>query len=87
MAQVVAEKITLFDFPDTVDSDEQRLAENKVLRAMMPFAVIGSETVHEVNGKKIRGRRYPWGIVEGALPRRLARRALVARPNPNPVGR
>ena len=31
----------------------------------IPFAVVGSNTVLEVGGKKIRGRKYPWGIVEG----------------------
>ena len=31
----------------------------------MPFAVVGSNTVVEVGGKKVRGRLYPWGIVEG----------------------
>jgi hypothetical protein len=27
--------------------------------------VVGSNTVIEVDGKKIRGRKYPWGIAEG----------------------
>jgi septin 7 len=31
----------------------------------VPFAVVGSNTVVEVDGRKIRGRRYPWGVVEG----------------------
>ena len=31
----------------------------------MPFAVVGSNRVIEGGGKKIRGRQYPWGIVEG----------------------
>ena len=30
----------------------------------MPFAVIGSNTVIEVRGRKMRGRMYPWGVVE-----------------------
>ncbi|PRD28754.1 UNVERIFIED_CONTAM: Septin-7 [Trichonephila clavipes] len=30
----------------------------------VPFAVVGSNTVIEVNGKRLRGRRYPWGIAE-----------------------
>ena len=34
-------------------------------QAAIPFAVIGSNIVVEMNGKKIRGRQYPWGIVEG----------------------
>lgn len=31
----------------------------------MPFAVVGSTEVHDVEGKKVRGRKYPWGLVEG----------------------
>lgn len=31
----------------------------------MPFAVVGSNTLIEVCGKKARGRLYPWGVVEG----------------------
>ena len=30
----------------------------------MPFAVVGANAMVEVKGKKIRGRQYPWGIVE-----------------------
>lgn len=30
-----------------------------------PFAVIGSNTIVEVKGQRVRGRLYPWGIVEG----------------------
>ncbi len=35
------------------------------MQAAIPFAVMASNTVVEVNGRKIRGRLYPWGIVEG----------------------
>ena len=30
----------------------------------MPFAVSGSTTFIEAKGKKVRGRLYPWGVVE-----------------------
>ena len=36
-----------------------------VLQDRVPFAVVGSNTVTESGGKRIRGRQYPWGIVEG----------------------
>ena len=29
----------------------------------MPFAVMASNTVMEVNGRQVRARKYPWGIV------------------------
>lgn len=32
-----------------------------------PFAVIGSNTVVEAKGQRVRGRLYPWGIVEGEM--------------------
>lgn len=31
----------------------------------MPLAVVGSNVVIEVNGRKVRGRQYPWGVAEG----------------------
>jgi len=34
------------------------------LRDSMPFAVVGANAMVEVKGKKLRGRQYPWGIVE-----------------------
>ena len=33
----------------------------------MPFAVVGSTRTYEVAGKQIRGRKYPWGIVDGLV--------------------
>ena len=47
-----------------MDDEELRKAQ-RGLRERVPFAVVGSNTVVEVDGKKIRGRRYPWGVVEG----------------------
>jgi cell division control protein 11 len=31
---------------------------------MLPFAIVGSEEEFMINGDSVRGRRYPWGIVE-----------------------
>ena len=35
-----------------------------VLQAAVPFAVVGANQVIEIRGKKVRGRMYPWGVVE-----------------------
>ena len=35
----------------------------------MPFAIVGSEDVLEVNGRRVRARQYPWGLVEVENPR------------------
>lgn len=31
----------------------------------MPFAIVGANSVIEVEGRKVRGRKYPWGVAEG----------------------
>ncbi|XP_030685181.1 septin-7-like isoform X1 [Nomascus leucogenys] len=30
----------------------------------LPLAVVGSNTIIEVNGKRVRGRQYPWSVAE-----------------------
>ncbi|KAK2464164.1 hypothetical protein APHAL10511_003621 [Amanita phalloides] len=58
-------QIPIYDFPyDSEEDDEETIQENLELRALLPFAVIGSEDVVNVNGKKVRGRAYPWGVAE-----------------------
>ena len=37
---------------------------NKKIKEAVPFAVVGSNQTIEVRGKKVRGRMYPWGVVE-----------------------
>jgi len=39
-----------------------------VLQDKLPLAVVGSNTIIEVNGKRARGRQYPWGVAEGEAP-------------------
>ncbi|KAJ2763276.1 Cell division control protein 3, partial [Coemansia nantahalensis] len=47
-----------FDDPETV-------AENREILSKIPFAVVGSEKyVDRADGTKVRGRSYPWGIIE-----------------------
>ena len=33
-------------------------------KGAIPFAVIGSTNSYEVGGSMVRGRQYPWGVVE-----------------------
>lgn len=44
--------------------EEEDSAEIRELRDAIPFAIVGSNTLLEVNGKRVRGRLYPWGVVE-----------------------
>ncbi|KAG8146301.1 hypothetical protein E2320_012662 [Naja naja] len=57
--------IRIYQLPDAdSDEDEEFKEQTRVLKASVPFAVIGSNQLIEVKGKKIRGRLYPWGVVE-----------------------
>lgn len=61
--QIAQHKIRIYEFPDCDDEEENKI--NKQMRERVPFAVVGSNTVVEVDGKKARGRKYPWGTVLG----------------------
>jgi septin family protein len=57
--------IQIYRVPDCdSDEDEEFKLQNKQLKESMPFAVVGSTQTIEVRGKKVRGRLYPWGVVE-----------------------
>jgi septin 7 len=59
--EVAQHKIKIYEFPDCDDEEENKV--NKMMRDRVPFAVVGSNTVVDVEGKKLRGRKYPWGTV------------------------
>ena len=46
------------------DEDEDYKQQVQQLRESIPFAVVGANAMVEVHGKKMRGRQYPWGVVE-----------------------
>ncbi|XP_052124955.1 septin-7 isoform X6 [Frankliniella occidentalis] len=60
--EIAQHKIKIYEFPDT--EEEEEVKQHKALKDRVPFAVVGSNTVIEVDGKKLRGRKYPWGIAE-----------------------
>lgn len=63
-------RIPVYNFPyDVEEDDEDTVEENAELRGLMPFAIVGSEDIVEVGGRKVRARQYPWGIVEVENPR------------------
>jgi len=65
MQQIHAAKIKIYEFPDLEDAEEAERKENRRMKDRVPFAVVGSNTVIEnAEGKKVRGRRYPWGAVD-----------------------
>ncbi|VDM40994.1 unnamed protein product [Toxocara canis] len=65
-AQVTKElaenNIRLYKFPELDDEDEKKQFDP--LRERVPFAVVGSNQVKEINNRRVRYREYPWGVVE-----------------------
>uniref|UniRef100_A0A914YZT2 Septin-type G domain-containing protein n=1 Tax=Panagrolaimus superbus TaxID=310955 RepID=A0A914YZT2_9BILA len=61
LSELKANNIEIYQFP--ID-DETVRKENEALNSLMPFAVVGSTDFVERDGKLVRARRYPWGIVE-----------------------
>lgn len=65
MEDIEHHNIPIYNFPyDPEEDDEETIEENSELRSLLPFALIGCEEEIIVNGRKVRGRQYPWGIVE-----------------------
>ncbi|XP_071813615.1 neuronal-specific septin-3-like isoform X3 [Apostichopus japonicus] len=49
------------------DADDAKI--NDVLRDQIPFAVVGSDKTHEIDGKKVLGRLTNWGLIEVENPK------------------
>uniref|UniRef100_A0A8C3JZN5 Septin n=1 Tax=Calidris pygmaea TaxID=425635 RepID=A0A8C3JZN5_9CHAR len=46
------------------DQDPDDRALNDRIREKIPFAVVGADQEHQVNGKRVLGRKTKWGIIE-----------------------
>jgi len=62
MEEIKKNDIKIYQFPMVDEEDEEE--DTQDLQAQLPFAVVGSNTMLDINGKKMRGRMYPWGIAE-----------------------
>jgi septin 2 len=64
-SEIASNGIKVYSLPE-VDEDEDVAYKDEVrqMKEAMPFAVSGSTGSIEVRGKKLRGRLYPWGVVE-----------------------
>ena len=50
-------RIPVYNFPyDIEEDDEDTVEENAELRGLMPFAIVGSEDIVEVDGRRVRAR-------------------------------
>jgi septin 4 len=66
LRDVEANGIQLYKFPECEsDEDDDFKRQDAEMKQSIPFAVVGSNTIFEVGGKKFRGRQYPWGVVDG----------------------
>jgi len=50
------------ELADDVEESEKKV--NRKMKDRVPFAVVGSNMVIDNEGKKCRGRKYPWGVVD-----------------------
>lgn len=57
--------INIYQFPECdSDEDEDFKKQDQILKDSIPFAVVGSNVQVESKGRRVRGRLYPWGVVE-----------------------
>lgn len=57
--------IQIFKAPAYEQEDEETIQENSEIESKIPFAIVGStQTIQTADGRNVRGRSYPWGVVE-----------------------
>ncbi|XP_052758847.1 septin-7 isoform X3 [Galleria mellonella] len=64
MKEIAQHKIKIYDFPESSGEEGEAADATRAIRSRVPFAVVGANTVIEQDGRRIRGRKYPWGIAE-----------------------
>ncbi|KAI1134514.1 Septin-domain-containing protein [Hypoxylon sp. FL0543] len=65
LADIKYHGIQIFEGPRYELDDEETIAENNEIMSKVPFAVVGANNeVTNADGRKVRGRRYPWGVIE-----------------------
>ncbi|KZT30656.1 cell division control/GTP binding protein [Neolentinus lepideus HHB14362 ss-1] len=65
LADIAHHNIHIFQAPTYENEDEEAISEAEEIAGKIPFAVVGSDKVVETpDGRKVRGRAYPWGVVE-----------------------
>ncbi|KAL1763868.1 septin-2, partial [Sigmodon hispidus] len=63
--EIEEHNIQIYHLPDAEsDEDEDFKEQTRLLKASIPFSVVGSTQLIEAKGKKVRGRLYPWEVVE-----------------------
>ncbi|KAF8453987.1 septin 2 [Terfezia claveryi] len=65
LADIHYHDIQIFEGPRYELDDDETIAENNEIMSKVPFAVVGSNTEFQnADGRQVRGRKYPWGVIE-----------------------
>lgn len=65
LADIAHHNIHIFQAPTYENEDEESIAEAEEIAGKIPFAVVGSDRIVTApDGRQVRGREYPWGVVE-----------------------
>lgn len=65
MTDIGHHSIQIFEGPRYELDDDETIAENQEIMSKVPFAVVGANTeVATAEGRRVRGRQYPWGVIE-----------------------
>ncbi|KAJ5417481.1 uncharacterized protein N7487_001031 [Penicillium crustosum] len=65
LADIEQHSLQIFEGPRYELDDEETIAENQEIMSKVPFAVVGANSeVTTADGRRVRGRSYPWGIIE-----------------------
>lgn len=57
--------IDIVKLPVNEEDDEETIAEVTEIQSRLPFAIVGSnDLVKTPDGRIVRGRAYPWGVIE-----------------------
>lgn len=65
MSDIEYHQIQIFEPPRYELDDDETISENREIMSKMPFAIVGSNTaVKTRDGRIVRAREYPWGVIE-----------------------
>ncbi|KAL2280457.1 hypothetical protein FJTKL_12450 [Diaporthe vaccinii] len=65
LADIKHHNVQIFEGPRYELDDEETIAENNEIMSKVPFAVVGATgEITNADGRKVRGREYPWGAIE-----------------------
>lgn len=65
LTDITHHSIQIFEGPSYELDDDETIAENQEIMSKVPFAVVGANTeVTSPEGRRVRGRHYPWGVIE-----------------------